>query len=140
MLPNRYSGKFREDARLALAYAIEALADAERAHVDETEILRISEEVIRRRVRLRIIELDAGNRPGVAARRQLRRDVFLLREPAPVSLLFDSRRMAIGAEADSADMPFPASPSRPEVRSDIQPRHVHIPQFGTSSQDAALPQ
>lgn len=89
MVPS-FSKKFLDDARLALAYAVEALADAEQSRCEDDEILRICEEVIRRRVRLQVIEIDAGRRPGPATRLVLRRDVCLLRQPSAVSLIFQA--------------------------------------------------
>jgi hypothetical protein len=89
MVPS-FSTKFLDDARLALAYAVEALADAEQSRCEDDEILKICEEVIRRRVRLQVIEIDAGRRPGPAVREVLRRDICLLREPSSVSLVFQA--------------------------------------------------
>jgi hypothetical protein len=89
MIPS-FSKRLLDDARRALAYAVEALADAEQSRCDDDEILKICEEVIRRRVRLQIIEIDAGRRPGMAARNVMRRDICLLREPNPVSLIFQA--------------------------------------------------
>jgi len=67
---------------LALDCAVHALADAEHHGACDDEVIRLCDEVIARRLRLQLAELDAGCEAPFRIRRQMLRDRALLHQPA----------------------------------------------------------
>lgn len=65
---------------IGLAYAEIALADAERFNCGNDEILALCDEVIHRRLKLRMRQLADGGWPTTAVRTQMIRDRLLLNE------------------------------------------------------------
>lgn len=63
---------------MALDWARQALADAERKSADDDEILPLCDEVIRGRLRVQQCDLDAGWEPPASVRFQMARDRALL--------------------------------------------------------------
>ncbi len=67
-------------AQLALDFAVEALADVESNGATQEEVLRLCDEVISRRLRLRMCVLAGGAPAPAAVMRQMARDRELLRQ------------------------------------------------------------
>ena len=76
------SSPHRDHAALALDYAVAALAVAERENCGDDEIVGLCDEVVKRRLRLQVVELANGwwPTPGLLAR--MTRDRLLLGQSA----------------------------------------------------------
>jgi hypothetical protein len=72
----------RDHAALALNFAVMALRDAEESTCDAEELAGLCDEVIRRRLRLRLSEIDEGRVLPTATLAQMNRDRTLLAELA----------------------------------------------------------
>jgi hypothetical protein len=70
----------RAYAALALEFAHEALAEAERSGCGNDEIISLCNQVIARRLRLLEAKVVTGGEPSAAARAQMSRDRYLLEE------------------------------------------------------------
>lgn len=68
-------------AALGVELARQAVLDAERHTADIEETVRLCDEVIRRRIRLRVLQLRAGWTPSQSVLRQMARDRELLKQP-----------------------------------------------------------
>jgi hypothetical protein len=80
-----------ERAELALQYAVAALADAEIVGCGDDEIEGLCDEVIRRRLRLRMTELVRSQENSAAVAAQLTRDRLLLSQGSGVAFLLRRR-------------------------------------------------
>jgi hypothetical protein len=73
-----HTGTARDYAALALSFAVQALADAEKSECDNDEIVGLCNEVIARRLRLQMIDLAHAAKSPRRANAQMFRDRLLL--------------------------------------------------------------